>query len=193
MLERIGPPMSSPVSAGRPLACDRAVVGQRSRPRLCLPEDVRFREATRRDDPFLYSLLVERYEQETANISGMARGELPTFEQHVEHLDRSPYKRMEIIVVDGADVGMMYLGHENVAGCFVLKEHVARGVGLAACYRFFASCGRPVIGHFNPSNRPAYRTVERLGFVLTERLPHKLTYELRGPLADPYRRLRQQR
>jgi hypothetical protein len=154
---------------------------------LYQPEDVSFRPAGSVDYPLLYRLLIERYEQPETNIRGMARSQLPTWNQHVRYLDGQPYARIEIIVVDGEGVGMWYLTHENVAGCFVLRSHIARGVGLAACYRFLCEVGFPVATHVNPANRRAWRTVERLGFVLTERSDERLTYHLYGLPTNPFK------
>jgi hypothetical protein len=161
--------------------------------RVYLPEDLEFRPVTRADYRFLYSLLVERYESNRANIPGMATDDLPTFSEHVDYLESSPYHQMDVIVADGVDTGMVYLSRARVGGCFVLSSCTGRGIAMAATFAYFADCERPVTGNFNPRNHAAYRTVERLGFVRSESLPHRLTYELRGPMRDPFVRLRKLR
>ncbi|MCP3917185.1 MAG: hypothetical protein GY711_16675 [bacterium] len=162
-------------------------------PLVFLPEDLTFRPATATDHRFLYELLRERYEKGIANVVGMARGDLPSYAQHVEHLERTPYKQLEIVVADDQDSGMMYLSHDNVGGCFILRRHAARGLALAACYRFFMECELPVIAHINPANRAAYRTVERLGFTRTEDVAERLTFELHQRPIDPFARVRARR
>lgn len=161
--------------------------------RMYLPEDLSLRAATRADDRFLYRLLVERYGTPTANITGMALAELPSFEQHVAHLDRRPYRRLEIIEVDGGAAGLMYLSHADVLGCFILQGYVARGLGLAACYRFLQDGPYPIVAHINALNRAAWRTAERLGFVRTEDAPGRVTFELRSAPSDPFGGMRRAR
>jgi len=161
-----------------------------SRRRVYLPEDLVLRPANRDDHAFLYQLLVERYEKPAVNIPGMARASLPSFAEHVAYLDRKPYARLEIVEVDGVPAGMMYLSHQSVGGCFVLNRYSLRGLGLAACYRFFLNGPYPVIAHFSTRNRAGWRTAERLGFVRTEELPHRLSFELRAAPLDPFCELR---
>jgi RimJ/RimL family protein N-acetyltransferase len=161
--------------------------------RVYLPEDLDLRAATRADDAFLYRLLVERYRTPRTNIVGMALEELPSFEQHVAHLDREPYPRLEIVEVDGCGAGLMYLSRSNALGCFVLQDYVARGLGLAACYRFLQRGPYPIVAHVNALNRAAWRSAERLGFARTEEQPGRLTFELHGAPLDPFQGLRRAR
>ena len=160
------------------------------RKRLYLPEDLALRPATRADYPFLYALLVERYEKETANIPGRAREELPSYGEHVAHLERAPYPRLEIVAVEDVDAGMLYVNRRNVGGCFIRKELAGRGVGAAACYVFYGSCELPLVVEIHPRNRSAWRTAERLGFVRVGETRDVLTFELRQPPRDPFRHLR---
>ena len=157
--------------------------------RAYLPQHLRFRQATVDDYPFLYRLLVERYEKETPNISGLAKETLPTYEEHVDHLEGSPYKRLEIICVDETDAGMTYLTHSSVVGCFVLRSYGGRGVALSATYKLLLDNQETVFAHTNPKNRPACRNLDRLGFEKTETLPDKLSYQLNGPPNYPFRRV----
>ena len=156
--------------------------------RTYLPEDLHLRPATRADDAFLYRLLEERYRAPAANISGMSRDRLPSFEEHVAHLDREPYQRMEIVEIEGAAVGFLYLSWARVCGCFVLRDYTSRGVGLAACQRFFQTGPYPIVAHLNPLNRASLRTAERLGFVLKQATPQRLTLELAAAPRRPLRR-----
>lgn len=161
--------------------------------RVYLPEHLELRPAEPADDAFLYELLIERYRNPAANVDGMAAPELPSFEQHVAHLARRPYRRLDIVQVDGTRAGMMYLSHAGVFGCFVLQRFVARGLGLAACHRFLSEVPRPVVVHLNPLNRASRRSAERLGFVLERSSPGRLTFTLRDAPLDPFVELRRSR
>lgn len=154
--------------------------------RLYRPEDLILRPATRDDDPFLYELLTERYARDGINLAGRARADLPGYEEHVRHLDGEPYERIEIIVADGRRMGMVYLRHDRVFGCFVLRECAARGVGISACYEFLGTCGMPVHAIIHPRNRPSRRTAERLGFRIASESPEEVRYELRRAPTDPF-------
>lgn len=164
--------------------------------RLYRPRDLRLRPATSSDNVHLYRLLEERYEMGVTNISGMADQELPTYEEHCAYLATNPYFRLEIISTvedDATDVGLMYLTRDQVGGCFVLQAFAGRGIGPAACFTFFNTCPLPVTAHFNPDNRASYRLAERTGWTLVERLPERLTYELRKPPTDPFARIDRRR
>ncbi|QDV09627.1 hypothetical protein Poly30_51850 [Planctomycetes bacterium Poly30] len=162
--------------------------------RLYRPEDMALRPASfPADYRFLYRLLEERYAKANSNIPGMARQELPTFEEHVRYLDSTPFDRIEIVVASGRDVGLMYLTAERVGGCFILDEFAGRGLALAACFTFFSNETYPIIAHFNSRNRAGYKTADRLGWTLVREEPHRLTYELREPPLDPFAGLRGRR
>lgn len=154
--------------------------------RLYLPSHVSFREVRREDYPLLYRLLVERYETGASNIQGRALERLPSYDEHVAHLDRRPYRRIAILRADGVDAGMWYVSHENVGACFVLAPYVSRGLGLAACFLFLQECTYPVYAYVHPKHRPGRRTVERLGFALVEEQPQWVRYELPGPPLNPF-------
>lgn len=157
--------------------------------RLYRPRDLCLRPAESSDAKFLYRLLVERYETGITNIEGMAAQELPSYEEHCAYLATDPYRRLEVIsTTDDPDVGvgMMYLTRDRVGGCFVQHSCSGRGIGPAACFAFFSTCSLPVIAHFNPQNRAGYRMADRTGWILVERLPNRLTYELRQPPTDPF-------
>ena len=159
--------------------------------RLYTPEHMELRAATAADDSFLYGLLRERYAHEHSNIPGMASKQLPSYEQHCEYLRGNPYRRVEIVVVDGQSAGLMYLTHGNVGGCFILDAFAGRGLALSACYTFFKGESYPVIAHFNSANRAGYRTADRLGWTLVRTEPHRLTYELRQEPINPFAHLGQ--
>ena len=168
-------------------------VRPRGRRLVCMPEDVVLRPATRADDRFLYQLLAERYARPDTNIEGMALPRLPTYAEHVRHLDGRPYPELDVIVVDGEDVGIVFLNRARAIGCFVLADHIGRGVGVAAVYVFLLRCERPVYAHVNARNRAASRSAERLGFVLTEETPERIGYELLGAPRDLFGDLRRRR
>ena len=142
------------------------------------------------DYRFLYQLLEERYAKEHSNIQGMARGELPTFEEHVQYLESGIFDRIEIVVASGRDAGLMYLTTERVGGCFILDAFAGRGLALSACFTFFSGETYPITAHFNAQNRAGYKTADRLGWTLVREEAHRLTYELRQPPVDPFIRLR---
>jgi len=162
----------------------------RPRRRLYTPEHMSLRPATERDDRFLYTLLEERYRNESSNIEGMAQPDLPSFEEHQAHLRRWPYRRLEVVVADGRDAGMMYLTHDDVGGCFILDAFAGRGLALSACFTFFTGERFPITAHFNAANRAGWRTADRLGWTLVAREPHRFTYELRQDPVDPFTRVR---
>lgn len=174
-----------------PAAVDEG--GQTAAPRalrrLYTPEHMGLRTATAADDLFLYELLRERYAHEHSNIPGMAEKQLPTYEQHCEYLRGKPYRRVEIVVVDGQSAGLMYLTHGNVGGCFILDAFAGRGLALSACYTFFKGETYPIVAHFNSANRAGYRTADRLGWTLVRTEPHRLTYELRQEPINPFAHL----
>lgn len=156
------------------------------RPRLYYPEDVLLRAVGPDDQRLLYRLQIERYESPIANVRGMAADEQPSWEQHLAFLARSPYAVHQMIVVEGRAVGVINLDHENVLGCFVLREHHGRGIGLSACYKLFQVCELPVIAFINPANRPSYRTVERLGMERVSADEQRLEFVLHRRPDDPF-------
>jgi len=162
----------------------------RPRRRLYTPEHMSLRPATERDDRFLYTLLEERYRNESSNIEGMALPRLPSFEEHQAYLRRRPYRRLEVVVADGRDAGMMYLTHDDVGGCFILDAFASRGLALSACFTFFTGERFPITAHFNAANRAGWRTADRLGWTLVARESHRFTYELRQDPVDPFTRVR---
>lgn len=159
--------------------------------RIYRPEDMALRPASFPEDyRFLYQLLEERYAKPHSNIPGMARQELPTFEEHVAYLESTAFDRIEIVLASGQSAGLMYLTSERVGGCFVLDAFAGRGLALAACYSFFTGETYPITAHFNARNRAGYKTADRLGWTLVNEEEHRLTYELRQPPLDPFTRLR---
>jgi len=161
--------------------------------RVFTPEFIGLRPVTEADWPFLYLVLEERYAHEHSNIPGMAQALLPTFDDHCAYLRTEPYRRLEVIVADGRDAGLMYLTHDDVGGCFVLDAFAGRGLALAACYTFFQNERYPITAHFNATNRAGWRTADRLGWTLIRREPERLTYELRQAPLDPFTRVRKRR
>lgn len=161
--------------------------------RVYTPEDISLRPASEDDWPFLYALLEERYANERSNISGMARADLPSYEEHCAHLRARPYRRQEIVVADDRSAGLMYVTHDDVGGCFILDAFAGRGLALAACFAFFSGERFPITAHFNAAHRAGWRTADRLGWTLVRREPHRLTYELRGEPRDPFTRVRRRR
>lgn len=159
---------------------------------IAFPEDIELRAVERDDYPFLYQLLVERFERPGTNVVGMAPPKLPSYEEHVTHLDSARYLRCEVILLRGERVGLMLLDSAKVTGSYVAQERMGRGIGLAACYRFLETCELPVYTCMSPENRASRRTTERLGFERIEALPHKLTYELRHPPTNPFKSLRRE-
>lgn len=149
------------------------------------PPRLSFRPVDRSDYRFLYELLVERYEDADVNIAGMARSELPSYEEHVAYLDARVSVRFDVILLDGERAGSLHLSPDRVASCFVLRSCAGRGVGVRACRELFSSCSLPALAYVNPRNTPSVRMARRLGMVLVEESPRRLAFECRVRPTDP--------
>ena len=75
-----------------------------------------FKSVTQSDAKFLFEQLEER--EGHINISHKL---LPTWEEHVEFIKNDPYECWDIIIIDGEQIGNIYLTKREEIGIFIKK------------------------------------------------------------------------
>jgi len=135
---------------------------------------IKLREVTSADYRFLYSLLAQR--DSTINIS---HKRMPTYEQHVQYLSRSPYLWHRIITLSDLPIGMCYRTIEGYVGIFLDRTFQGFGYGPTVLQMIIAEHPRSrLIANVNPSNRRSMRMFRKAGFKFIQ-----MTYALE-PLCD---------
>lgn len=108
----------------------------------------------------LYDLLRERTPEES-----ISHKEMPTFVEHVDFVESSPYQRWVMLLVDGRLVGASYLTHENEIGVSVLARERGNGYGSQAVEGWIARYpGRKFLANINPKNGKSQALFKKLGF-----------------------------
>lgn len=124
----------------------------------------------------LYQLLGEREIDEAISHQGM-----PTFKQHIDFINRRPYKFWGMIIQgEGNVVGSIYLSHSNEIGIAIFKKHRRKGYAKAAIktlLRTFAN-EKFFIANINPLNVKSIDLFKGLGFGIIQET-YKLNRE--GP------------
>lgn len=113
----------------------------------------------------LWRCLAERPKR--ANISH--DGKLPKWEDHVEFVQRKPYREWYVIKVLDKDswmsCGTVYLTRNHEIGISVIKHFRRRGIAEAALRRIIKKDNRQLLANVAPRNYPSQRLFKKLGFV----------------------------
>lgn len=82
------------------------------------------------DQLFLYEVLKFRWANaDTINIKYKhAQTELPTFEQHVRHINSDKYKKIYMVVIGDIRIGMVYIDKHDVNGTFVVPKFLKQAL-----------------------------------------------------------------
>jgi RimJ/RimL family protein N-acetyltransferase len=109
----------------------------------------------------LWDLLEEREPQQ--NISHRA---MPSPEQHLAFVSRSPYRVWYLILAHNEWAGACYLTRQNEIGVFIFKAHRGKGYGKWAVKdmmrRFKGK--RPFLANIAPGNTDSRKFFEGMGF-----------------------------
>lgn len=110
----------------------------------------------------LYQLLAERQSYESISHSGM-----PTFNQHVDFIQRRPYKFWGFVVQgEGNVVGSVYLTFSNEIGIAIFNRYRRLGYGRAAIRKLIAMHPNEsyFLANINPTNAKSILLFKDLGF-----------------------------
>ena len=142
---------------------------------LALPEGVALRPITDDDLPFLRRVYGSTREEELAP-TGWSEQEKSDFldmqfrAQHAHYQEHYPGCAFDVIVLDGEDVGRLYLHRTDiehrVVDIALLPDHRGNGIGGAIMRTILDeahAAGKPA-RIFVEKNNPAFRLYERLGF-----------------------------
>ena len=121
------------------------------------------------DAKFLFDLLKQR--EEIVNISHKS---LPTWEEHVEYIKNNTYQSWEIIWVDNARIGDIYLTDRDEIGIFLDKESQSNGYGSIAINEFMKKNGKKrYLANINPTNYKSIQFFGKHGFIHIQNTYHK--------------------
>ena len=121
------------------------------------------------DAKFLFDLLKQR--QGIVNISHKS---LPTWEEHVEYIKNNTYQSWEIIWVDNARIGDIYLTDRDEIGIFLDKEFQSNGYGSIAINEFMKKNGKKrYLANINPTNYKSIQFFGKHGFIHIQNTYHK--------------------
>lgn len=84
------------------------------------------------DQLFLYEVLKFRWgNANTINIKYKhIQTELPTFEQHILHINSNKYKKIYIITIEDVRIGMVYIDKDNINGTFIVPKFLKQAIKL---------------------------------------------------------------
>tara|TARA_B110000014_G_C19937505_1_gene485032 strand:- start:404 stop:811 length:408 start_codon:yes stop_codon:yes gene_type:complete len=115
-----------------------------------------FKSVTQSDAKFLFEQLEER--EGHINISHKL---LPTWEEHVEFIKNDPYECWDIIIIDGEQIGNIYLTKREEIGIFIKKDYQSKGYGSEALNKFLIKTGKKrFLANINPTN---YKSIQFFG------------------------------
>ena len=121
------------------------------------------------DAEFLFDLLKQR-----AGIFNISHKSLPTLEEHVEYIKNNTYQSWEIIWVDNARIGDIYLTDRDEIGIFLDKKFQSNGYGSIAITEFMKKNGKKrYLANINPTNYKSIQFFGKQGFVHIQNTYHR--------------------
>ena len=121
------------------------------------------------DAKFLFDLLKQR-----EGIVNISHKSLPTWEEHVEFIKNNTYQSWEIIWVDNARIGDIYLTDRDEIGIFLDKESQSNGYGSIAINEFMKKNGKKrYLANINPTNYKSIQFFGKHGFIHIQNTYHK--------------------
>ena len=121
------------------------------------------------DAKFLFDLLKQR-----EGIVNISHKSLPTWEEHVEYIKNNTYQSWEIIWVDNARIGDIYLTDRDEIGIFLDKESQSNGYGSIAITEFMKKNGKKrYLANINPTNYKSIQFFGKHGFIHIQNTYHK--------------------
>ena len=121
------------------------------------------------DAEFLFDLLKQR-----EGIVNISHKSLPTWEEHVKYIKNNTYQSWEIIWVDNARIGDIYLTDRDEIGIFLDKKFQSNGYGSIAITEFMKKNGKKrYLANINPTNYKSIQFFGKHGFVHIQNTYHK--------------------
>ena len=121
------------------------------------------------DAKFLFDLLKQR-----EGIVNISHKSLPTWEEHVEYIKNNTYQSWEIIWVDNARIGDIYLTDRDEIGIFLDKKFQSNGYGSIAITEFMKKNGKKrYLANINPTNYKSIQFFGKHGFIHFQNTYHK--------------------
>ena len=121
------------------------------------------------DAEFLFDLLKQR-----EGIVNISHKSLPTWEEHVEYIKNNTYQSWEIIWVDNARIGDIYLTDRDEIGIFLDKKSQSNGYGSIAINEFMKKNGKKrYLANINPTNYKSIQFFGKHGFTHIQNTYHK--------------------
>ena len=121
------------------------------------------------DAEFLFDLLKQR-----EGIVNISHKSLPTWEKNVEYIKNNTYQSWEIIWVDNARIGDIYLTDRDEIGIFLDKKFQSNGYGSIAITEFMKKNGKKrYLANINPTNYKSIQFFGKQGFVHIQNTYHK--------------------
>ena len=121
------------------------------------------------DAKFLFDLLKQR-----EGIVNISHKSLPTWEEHVEYIKNNTYQSWEIIWVDNARIGDIYLTDRDEIGIFLDKKFQSNGYGSIAITEFMKKNGKKrYLANINPTNYKSIQFFGKHGFIHIQNTYHK--------------------
>ena len=121
------------------------------------------------DAKFLFDLLKQR-----EGIVNISHKSLPTWEEHVEYIKNNTYQSWEIIWVDNARIGDIYLTDRDEIGIFLDKKFQGSGYGSQALKQFMEKNGKKrYLANINPTNYKSIQFFGKHGFIHFQNTYHK--------------------
>lgn len=110
---------------------------------------------------FLYQLLIERTPNESISHKGM-----PTWKQHEDFLNRTPYKGFYIIYKDSTTpVGSVYISYSNEIGIHIQYKYRKQGFGKLGIAKIIEMHPELFyLANINPLNEKSINLFQSLGF-----------------------------
>lgn len=109
-------------------------------------------------ESILYQLLCER----TADMN-ISHARMPTIREHMQFVSSMPYLAWYLIIVEGVQVGAIYLTRQREVGIFILNAHKGKGYGRSAIAALRLKHQGPILANINPHNARSIKFFEQLG------------------------------
>ena len=132
---------------------------------------ITLRPVEREDYRFLFEMLKEREPYQSISFT------MPTWESHIEFMERKVYSHHYIVFEGEERVGNIYLTVGNEWGYFILNKHQGRGLGINSIQELMKKHPRKYyLANINPENKRAICLArDKLGGKLCQ-----ITYRIDG-------------
>ena len=130
---------------------------------------IELKEVNENDIEFLYELLKER-----EGIINISHKQLPSFEEHKNFVENTPYPFWDIIWSGDERIGNIYLTERDELGIFIKKNSQDKGLGSLALNKFLKKTGKTrFLANINPTNYKSIQFFGKNGFTHIQNTYHK--------------------